>query len=553
MPIPVLQTTAQSITVWFADSADGKTGKTGLVGAMTIGLAKYGDTSFTTITPTVTEIAGGHYKVDLTTTHMNVVGLTSIRITATGADPCDLPNIIDVVAYDKTSATRGTSGTALPAVASGSAGAIPTTGTGANQIAVDGAGNAKSDVNKWLAGTIPAVNVTGVPLVDAKYLLGTVFPTPTVAGVPNVNTKTWNDLVTVALPLIPTTAGRTLDVSATGEAGLDWANIGSPTSVQALSQTSIKDATDITTNLATAQTAITAIKTKTDNLPADTATTLGTLATASSLSTAQTAITAIKTKTDNLPADTATVLGTLATGTNLATAQTAITAIKAKTDNLPSDPADASDIAALFSTAAATQAAIKAKTDNLPSDPADASDIAAEFALVATAASLATAQTAITAIKAKTDNLPSDPADASDIAAEFALVATAASLATAQTAITAIKAKTDNLPSDPADASDIAALFAANAATLALVKANTDLIPVIGGLLHLNSKIDKTIYVTGFLTSARLRVFADATALAAATGVDPADDAESEIYRFTITGVDEGDGTVKTYKLARNL
>ena len=30
-------------------------------------------------------------------------------------------------------------------------------------------------------------------------------------------------------PLQPTVAGRTLDVSTGGEAGLDWANIGSPT------------------------------------------------------------------------------------------------------------------------------------------------------------------------------------------------------------------------------------------------------------------------------------------------------------------------------------
>lgn len=45
--------------------------------------------------------------------------------------------------------------------------------------------------------------------------------------------------------LRPTTAGRTLDVSAGGEAGLDWANIGSPTTTNNLSGTTIKTATDI--------------------------------------------------------------------------------------------------------------------------------------------------------------------------------------------------------------------------------------------------------------------------------------------------------------------
>jgi hypothetical protein len=40
--------------------------------------------------------------------------------------------------------------------------------------------------------------------------------------------------------LYPTTAGRKLDVSAGGEAGLDWANIGSPTTTNNLSGTSTK-------------------------------------------------------------------------------------------------------------------------------------------------------------------------------------------------------------------------------------------------------------------------------------------------------------------------
>lgn len=69
----------------------------------------------------------------------------------------------------------------------------------------------------------------------------------------------WNGLTTVALPLVPTTPGNTLDVSATGEAGIDWANVGSPTTTLGLSGTTIKTATDIAT-------ATTAIKAKTDSL-----------------------------------------------------------------------------------------------------------------------------------------------------------------------------------------------------------------------------------------------------------------------------------------------
>src|SRR6185436_14079896 len=40
--------------------------------------------------------------------------------------------------------------------------------------------------------------------------------------------------------LKPTVAGRTLDVSTTGEAGVDWANVGSPTTTVDLSGTTIK-------------------------------------------------------------------------------------------------------------------------------------------------------------------------------------------------------------------------------------------------------------------------------------------------------------------------
>ena len=49
---------------------------------------------------------------------------------------------------------------------------------------------------------------------------------------------------------IPTTAGRTLDVTATGAAGVDWANVENPTATVGLSGTTVKDATDATTAIA---------------------------------------------------------------------------------------------------------------------------------------------------------------------------------------------------------------------------------------------------------------------------------------------------------------
>jgi hypothetical protein len=78
--------------------------------------------------------------------------------------------------------------------------------------------------------------------------------------------------------LMPTTVARKLDVSAGGEAGLDWANIGSPTTAQNLSGTNI-DTDQVVASVAGAVGSVTgitasdvgAIKTKTDFLPSATA------------------------------------------------------------------------------------------------------------------------------------------------------------------------------------------------------------------------------------------------------------------------------------------
>lgn len=201
----------------------------------------------------------------------------------------------------------------------------------------------------------------------------------------------------------------------------------------------------------------------------------------------------------------------------LSAVDTEVGAIKAKTDNLPSDPADASDIAAAFSTVNSNLAtvagyidtevaAIKVVTDKLdtaleldgsvyrytvnaleqapagggggstdwtaderdairailgipgsgttPADPAAGILDTIRDSVLAVAAYV---DTEVAAIKAKTDNLPSDPADASDIAASFSTVNGTLATITGylDTEVAAIKAKTDNLPAAPAAVSDI--------------------------------------------------------------------------------------------------
>lgn len=92
------------------------------------------------------------------------------------------------------------------------------------------------------------IDASGIVDADVRQLLGTAWLTPAAAGIPDVNVKLWNSLTAVALPLVPTVAGRTLDVTAAGEAGIDWANIGSPTTTQTLSGTTIGTITTYTGN-----------------------------------------------------------------------------------------------------------------------------------------------------------------------------------------------------------------------------------------------------------------------------------------------------------------
>jgi hypothetical protein len=66
-----------------------------------------------------------------------------------------------------------------------------------------------------------------------------VITTGTVNGVSVVGEVVGSFSIEARSALMPTTAARTLDVSSTGEAGLDWANVGSPTTALALTGTTI--------------------------------------------------------------------------------------------------------------------------------------------------------------------------------------------------------------------------------------------------------------------------------------------------------------------------
>jgi hypothetical protein len=81
------QSTARSLVVFMTDSTDHITGKTGLT--LTITASKDG-AAFGSISPSVTELSNGWYKLALTTSHTDTLGDLALHITATGADPSDL-------------------------------------------------------------------------------------------------------------------------------------------------------------------------------------------------------------------------------------------------------------------------------------------------------------------------------------------------------------------------------------------------------------------------------------------------------------------------------
>jgi len=93
------QSTARDITVFMTDSTDHVTGKTGLTLTIT---ASKNCAAFASISPTVTELANGFYKLALTASHTDTIGDFALHVTATGADPTDVVN--QVVAFDFTTA-----------------------------------------------------------------------------------------------------------------------------------------------------------------------------------------------------------------------------------------------------------------------------------------------------------------------------------------------------------------------------------------------------------------------------------------------------------------
>lgn len=233
LPVP-RKNTAYRITFPILD-ADGDlvTGATGLDSEVSKDAGTFAD-----CTNEATEIAtsSGMYYLDLTSTEMNADTVALIiKTSSSGAKTTPIvlyPQEADDIRVN-TTYVGGTSQTARDIGAS----VLLSTGTGTGQLDFT-SGVVKSNVTQF--GGTNATATGGRPEVNTTHLAGTAYASADLSSTMKASVNTEADTALSDYgALKPTTAGRTLDVSTGGEAGIDWANVGSPTTSLALTGTTI--------------------------------------------------------------------------------------------------------------------------------------------------------------------------------------------------------------------------------------------------------------------------------------------------------------------------
>jgi len=120
-------------------------------------------------------------------------------------------------------------------------------GTGTGQLDLTN-GRIKADVAYY--GGVAGTFTGGRPEVNSTHIAGTAWASADFGATMKASINAEADTAASDYgALKPTTAGRTLDVTATGEAGIDWANIGSSTSTVNLSGTTVGTITTYTGNM----------------------------------------------------------------------------------------------------------------------------------------------------------------------------------------------------------------------------------------------------------------------------------------------------------------
>lgn len=152
------QSTARSMVVFMTDSSDHVSGKTGLT--LTITASKDGG-AFSSISPTVTELANGWYKLALTTSHTDTLGDLALHITAAGADPTDVAAQVcaDLPGASVSSVTGNVSGS-VGSVAGNVTGSVASVSGNVGGNVVGSVGSVLGNVGGNVVGSVASVIAT---------------------------------------------------------------------------------------------------------------------------------------------------------------------------------------------------------------------------------------------------------------------------------------------------------------------------------------------------------------------------------------------------------
>ena len=259
------QATAAKRRVYFhlVDVTDGITAETGETGGQPQ-VSTNGGTWTNTGIGTLTSIGNGRYYADLTQTLVATAG-DVIETRYKSANTAECPgDSVQVVAIDVDNAvTLGLS--SLPNATAGALNGLPLSADTAGRVDVIKI-NGTSQTARDIGASVLLSSGTGTGQVNLALgrvgiNWGDVTNQSTVVNLSSTTISTSQAIGSVSgavgsvtanvtvggyaagqAPLQPTVAGRTLDVTTTGEAGIDWANIGSPTSTVDLSGTTISTA-----------------------------------------------------------------------------------------------------------------------------------------------------------------------------------------------------------------------------------------------------------------------------------------------------------------------
>lgn len=127
------------------------------------------------------------------------------------------------------------------------------------------------DTQGVLTVTITGTNIRTVQLIGYVYAgdpMAAIPSFPTNFSSLSINASgqvTVGGYGTGLAPLQPTVAGRTLDVTTTGEAGIDWGNIGSPTTAVAFTNTTISTGQQIASVSGSVNSVATGVTVQTNN------------------------------------------------------------------------------------------------------------------------------------------------------------------------------------------------------------------------------------------------------------------------------------------------